>query len=151
MAKAHVYELAQDRKGVMWDMLLYVPTVLFLCSIGLKLWYSPNKGWAYLLFFMASFFFIAGANRILSSRLMLMPNSPHHLEVAKEAITVGLKGGNKVQLVKDLRYFPDYAGKSFGLTGMDLSGQKRQFVFHKGQFSDEGVFRDLRSVLAVYK
>lgn len=151
MAKSETYALARDNKGVMWDLLLYVPTVIFLFSIGLKLWYGPNKSWSYLLFFMASFFFIAGANRILSSRLMLMPSSPRSLEVAKEAVTVGLTSGSKVQLVKDLRYFPDYAGKSFGLTGMDLSGQKRQFVFHKGQFSDEGVFRDLRSLLAVYK
>ncbi len=153
MAKTTRYDLAPDKKGAMWDLLMYVPTVVALASIGLKLWFGggPKQNWAYLLFFGASFFFIAGANRILSSRLMLLPSAPVSLELSKNRVVVTTKQGEKVELVKDLKYFPDYAGKSFALTGMDLSGKKRQFVFHKGQFPDAAQFQDLRSVLSVYK
>ena len=61
---------------MMWDLLLYVPTVLALFAIGLKLWFGPTQTWAYVLFFMASFFLFAGANRVLSGRLMLLPSAP---------------------------------------------------------------------------
>ena len=106
---------------------------------------------AYVLVFLASFIFLIGANRILGTRLMVLPTSPTGLELAKKSVAVTVKGGDRVELVKDLRYFPDYAGKSFGLAGMDLSGKKRQFVFHRGQFGQESVFKDLRSHLSVYK
>ncbi|MBI3772363.1 MAG: hypothetical protein HY272_06660 [Gammaproteobacteria bacterium] len=151
MAENTVYQFAPDKKGAMWDSLLYVPTVLALASIALKLWFGPNQNLAYLLLFLASFFLIAGTNRILSSRLMLLPNAPRGLELGKKSAAVVLKSGERVELVKDLRYFPDYAGKSFGLTGMDLAGRKRQFVFHRGQFESESLFRDIRSLLAAYK
>ncbi len=152
MAKSEVYELAPDKKGATWDLLMYVPVVLVLVSIALQLWYGGTyQNYAYILLFAASFIFFIGANRVLMSRLMLMPSAPRGLEVAKKSIAVTLKSGDKIELVKDLRYFPDYAGKSFGLTGMDVSGRKRQFVFHKGQFASESNFKDLRSLLAVYK
>ena len=151
MAENETYHLAPDKRGATWDLCLYVPTVLALGSIALKFWFGANQNWAYLLLFLASFFFIAGANRILGSRLMLLPNSPRGLELGKKSAAVMLKNGERIELVKDLRYFPDFAGKSFGLTGMDLSGQKRQFVFHRGQFEREAQFKDIRSLLAVYK
>lgn len=151
MSGASVYRMAPDKRGAAWDLLLYLPTVIALGSIGLKLWYGPNQTWAYLLIFMASFFLFVGANRILSSRLMLLPGAPVALEVGRQALGIALRNGDRVELVKELRYFPDYAGKSFGLTGMDLSGRKRQFVFHRGQFASEADFKDLRSLLAVYK
>lgn len=151
MAENTVYQFAPDKKGAMWDSLLYVPTVLALTSIALKLWFGPNQSWAYVLMFLASFFLIAGANRILNGRLMLLPSSPRGLELGKKTASVVLNNGERVELVKELRYFPDYAGKSFGLTGTDLSGRKRQFVFHRGQFESESVFKDVRSLLAVYK
>jgi len=34
-----------------------------------------------------------------------------------------------------LRIYADYSGRSFGLAGLDKSGQQLQFVFHKGQFA----------------
>lgn len=152
MAKQESYELLPDKKGAIWDLVIYVPTVIALASIGLKLYYGgAYQSFSYVLLFGASFFFFIGANRVMSSRLMIMPSSPRMLEVAKKSVAVVLKSGERVELVKDLRYFPDYAGKSFGLTGMDLSGKKRQFVFHGAQFSGEAVFKDLRSLLAVYK
>ncbi len=151
MAKEASYSLIQDQKGMMWDALLYIPTVIALFSIGMKLWFSPNQTWAYILFFMATFFLLIGANRILSSRLMLLPSSPVGLEVTRQQVTVVLRNGERVALVKDVRYYPDYAGKSFGLSGMDVSGKKRQFVFHRGQFADPAQFEDLRSLLSVYK
>lgn len=145
------YVLVQDRRGMLWDLTLYVPTVVFLLSIGAKLWFGPNQNWAYLLFFMASFFFITGANRILGGRLMVLPNAPTAVEVGKQRVGLTLKSGERVNLVKNVRFFSDYAGKSFGLAGMDGDGKKRQFVLHKGQFADDGQFNDIRGLLAIYK
>lgn len=151
MAKAENYELASDKRGATWDALLYVPVVLLLGGYAAKTWYSGDQTMAYVLVFLATFIFLIGANRILGTRLMLLPSSPTGLELAKKSVAVLVKGGDRVELVKELRYFPDYAGKSFGLVGMDLSGKKRQFVFHRGQFAQESDFKDLRSHLSVYK
>ncbi len=151
MSKLQWYVLVPDKKGVVWDLLMYVSTVVALASIGLKLWYGGvNQNWAYLLFFGASFFFITGVNRV-SARLMLLPSAPVELGLSKSAVSVKTRRGEQIELVKDLKYFSDYAGKSFALTGMDLSGKKRQFIFHRGQFSVESEYADLRSRLAVYK
>lgn len=151
MAKEVNYALQRDTKGMFWDLALYIPTVVALALIALKLWYGPNQVWAYLLFFLASFFFIAGANRVLASRLMILPSSPMALNVGKQRIGLALRNGERVDLVKEVRFFSDYAGKSFGLTGMDLSGKRRQFVFHRGQFPDEAAFKDAMALLRVYK
>ena len=134
-----------------WDLLLYVPTVIALLSIGAKLWYGPDQTWAYLLFFMASFFFFTGANRILGGRMMLLPGAPTAIEVGKQQVSLMLKSGQQVDLVKNVRYFADYAGKSFGLAGMDVNGRKRQFVLHRGQFASVSTYNDLRGLLNVYK
>ncbi len=141
MAKADNYLLASDNRGATWDALLYVPVVLLLAGYAAKTWYSGDQTMAYVLVFLASFIFLIGANRILGTRLMLLPSSPRALELAKKSVAVTVKGGRRIELVKELRYFPDYAGKSFGLVGMDLSGKKRQFVFHRGQFPDESDFK----------
>ncbi|HHH36305.1 MAG TPA: hypothetical protein ENK48_05685 [Gammaproteobacteria bacterium] len=151
MARETAYRLIQDRRGMVWDLLLYVPTVIALASIGLKLWFSPNQTWAYVLLFMATFFLLVGANRVLGSRLMMLPSSPVALEVSRQEVVVELRRGERVSLVKDVRYYPDYAGKSFGLSGMDTSGKRRQFVFHRGQFENPSCFEDLRSLLSIYK
>jgi hypothetical protein len=145
------YTLVQDRRGMVWDLLLYVPTVLALFGIGLKLWFGPDQTWAYVLFFMACFFLFVGANRILSGRLMLLPSSPCGFRFSRDQLTVELKGGERVDLVKNVRFFPDYAGKSFGLSGMDLAGKQRQFVLHRGQFADPADFQRLRGALAGFK
>ena len=151
MAKMENYSLVPDGRGATWDTLLYVPVVLLLGSYAAKSWYGGDQTIAYVLVFLATFIFLIGANRILGTRLMVLPASPRGLELAKKSVAVTVKSGERIELVKDLRYFPDYAGKSFGLAGMDLSGKKRQFVFHKGQFAQEADFKDLRSHLAVYK
>lgn len=151
MKNGERFILVQDRRGMIWDLLLYVPTVLALFAIGFKLWYSPNQAWAYVLFFMSSFFLFAGANRILSGRLMLLPKSPCALSFSRDQLTLELKNGERVDLVKNLRFFPDYAGKSFGLSGMDLAGKQRQFVMHRGQFADAAAYQKLRDALSIFK
>ena len=151
MAGDKQYVLIQDRRGMLWDLTLYVPTVIFLLSIGTKLWFGPNQNWSYILFFMASFFFITGVNRILGGRLMVLPNAPTAVEIGKQRVGLTLKSGQRVDLVKNVRYFADYAGKSFGLVGMDVNGKKRQFVLHKGQFASDSEFNDIRGLLGVYK
>ncbi len=152
MADQSHFTLQPDRRGVLWDVALYVPTVFFLGLIALKFWYSPDKQtWSYLLVFLATFFAIAGANRIFGSRLMMLPNSPLSLDVSKQGVKLQLRNGQTVDLVKELRFFSDYAGKSFGLSGMDLSGKRRQYVFHKSQFGQETTFRDAKSLLSVFR
>ncbi len=151
MAKVNNFQLAPDKKGVVWDLLLYIPTVVFLTSIGLKMWYSvSDQSWAYVLFFAASFFFLTGANRI-ASRMMLLPSAPAALEVAKQSVALVMRSGERIELVKELRYYADSAGKSFGLVGLDLNGKRRQYVFHRGQFGGEALFKDIRSILSIYK
>lgn len=151
MAAVASYRLSPDRTGLVWDLLLYVPTVLFLFGIGLKLWYSSSQPWAYLLFFLAFFFVFAGSNRILSTRLMVLGSSPVSIECDRDQIVLQLRNGTRVDLVKDVRFFPDYAGKSFGLSGMDLSGQRRQYVLHRGQFADQDAYRRLLDQLTPFK
>ena len=145
------YDLQQDKQGMIWDLLLYVPTVVFLLSIGLKLWFGPYKNWTYLLLFMASFFFIQGFMRIAKSRLMLLPGSPTALEVGRQRVRLKLHNGEQVELVQEVRYFPDMAGKSLAISGIDLNGKKQQYVLHRGQFSSEGEFKDVRGYLEVYR
>jgi hypothetical protein len=151
MAAASRFSLVQDRKGMIWDMLLYVPTVIALASISLKFWYDGSKAFSYLLFFLASFFFIVGLNRILTTRMMVLPSSPVALETSKQQLTVMQRDGGRVDLAKEVRFYPDYAGKSFGLSGMDVAGKRRQYVFHRGQFADESTFKELCSLLNIYK
>lgn len=136
---------------MMWDLLLYVPTVLALFAIGLKLWFGPTQTWAYVLFFMACFFLFAGANRVLSGRLMLLPSAPCAIRFSRDQVRLELKSGEQVDLVKNVRFFPDYAGKSFGLSGMDLAGKQRQFVLHRGQFADPAAYQQLRDALSIFK
>lgn len=142
------FDLVQDRKGMVWDLLLYIPTVTALLSIAAKLWFSEDINLAYLLVFLGSFFFIAGANRILKSRLMLLPSAPIAIEDDKQTAKFVLRNGKNIEIVRNLRYFPDYAGRSFGLTGEDKTGQRFQFVFHKGQFADERTYLDARKAFS---
>jgi len=121
---------------MMWDLLLYVPTVVALLSMVAKFWYAGDVSLAYLFSFLASFFFIAGANRILKTRLMLLPTAPIAIEIGKQITRIIMRNGENVELVKDLRLYADYSGRSFGLAGLDKLDQRLQFVFHKGQFSN---------------
>lgn len=132
---------------MMWDLLLYVPTVAALLSMAAKFWFGNDVSLAYLLVFLGSFFLIAGANRILKTRLMLLPSAPVAIEVEKEAVSFALRSGKRVQIIKDLHYYPDYAGRSFGLSGMDNFGRRLQFVFHKGQFPDDKSYQAAQTAL----
>lgn len=130
------FSLVRDRKGMMWDLMLYVPTVIALLSMAVKFWYGGDVSLAYLFSFLASFFFIAGANRILKTRLMLLPMAPIAIEIGEQATRIIMHNGERVELVKDLRIYADYSGRSFGLAGLDKLDRRLQFVFHKGQFSN---------------
>ncbi|CAH1207074.1 conserved hypothetical protein [Candidatus Nitrotoga sp. BS] len=141
------FSLVQDRKGMMWDLLLYVPTVIALLSMVAKFWYGGDVSLAYLFSFLASFFFIAGANRILKTRLMLLPTAPIAIEIAEQVTRVIMRNGENVELVKDIRLYADYSGRSFGLAGLDKLDQRLQFVFHKGQFSS---IKDYQAVQEKY-
>ena len=149
MAKSEIYELSQDQKGVTWDILMYIPTVSGLGIGAYVFWYQQNQGLAYLLFFLSCFFFYQGLHRILG-RMMLLPNSPVKLDISKQRVQMKLRNGETVELVKNLRYFADHAGKSFGLTGMDMTGVKRQYVFHKGQFASEEAYRNVGGALKIF-
>ncbi len=146
MSKPESFLLGRDRKGVLWDVLMYIPTVGGLAGVSAMFWYDGNKGLAYLLFFLACFFFYQGLHRILQ-RLVLLPSSPVELDVSKQRVLLKSRNGESVELVKDLRYFSDYAGKSFALSGMDMMGSKRQYVFHRGQFSDEAAYKEVAAAL----
>lgn len=144
---ARQFALRPDATGAFWDLLLYVPTVAALAAWAATLWFSGEQSLAYLLAFLASFFFIVGANRILKTRLMLLPAAPVRIDVDEGTITVVQRSGTSLDLVKDQRLYGDLAGRSFGLTGLNRTGQRLQFVFHRGQFGGEAGFAAAREAL----
>ena len=86
--------LVQDTKGMYWDLLLYIPTVTALLSMAAKFWFGGDANLAYLLLFLGSFFLIAGSNRILKTRLMLLPSAPVALRVKdKHSACLTLRNG----------------------------------------------------------
>ena len=141
------FDLVADRKGLIWDLLLYIPTVVALASLAVSFWYGDDHNMGYLFFFLTCFFFIAGFNRVFKTRLMLLPSAPVSLKFAKENVSLVQKNGTQVSLVKNLRYYPDYSGKSFGISGLDGGGKQQQFVFHKGQFPAPELFDSLQAFL----
>lgn len=147
MAETAQFDLVPDRKGVIWDLLLYIPTVIALASIAASFWYSDDQNMGYLFFFLTCFFFIAGVNRIFKTRLMLFPSSAVSLTVGEQNIVLNQKNGTQLNLVKNLRYYSDYAGKSFGLSGLDGAGKQLQFVFLKGQFETAEKFAAAQNLL----
>jgi hypothetical protein len=149
MAKTEHYDLQPDNKGVVWDLLMYVPTVTGLGAGFFLFWFRGNEALGYLLLFLTCFFFYQAVHRVLG-RLILLPSAPVSIDVSKQRVVLKLRNGKLVELVKNVRYFSDYAGKSFGLTGMDLSGVKRQFVFHRGQFADQTEFNKIGGVLKLF-
>jgi len=142
--------LQADKAGIVWDLLLYVPTVGFLLLIGMRYWYiGDDQVLGQVLMFLGFFFFMVGGGRVLR-RLLLMPSAPVSLDVSKERVALKLKNNEQRLLMRDIRFFADKAGKSFGLTGMDERGRKQQYVFHKGQFSEDD-FIAVSKALAFYK
>jgi hypothetical protein len=144
-------ELVRDRKGTLWDLLLYIPTVVALASISASFWYGNNHNMGYLFFFLTCFFFIAGFNRIFKTRLMLLPSAPISISVDDQSLGMLQKNGARIDLVKNLRYYPDYAGKSFGISGLDGLGKQLQFVFHRGQFANAEQFSAVQDKLKRHK
>lgn len=139
------FDLVPDRKGMVWDLLLYIPTVVALASIAVSFWYDDDHNMGYLFFFLTCFFFIAGFNRVFKTRLMLLPSAPISLKVTDENLGLVQRNGTQVNLVKNLRYFPDYSGKTFGISGLDGAGKQQQFVFHKGQFPTPEKFDSIQT------
>ena len=147
MAQGNRYTLKQDRNGMVWDLLLYIPTVTALVAIAANAWVQENPYLAYLLAFLACFFLIAGANRILKTRLMLLPTSPVAIEAERQRVALFLRNGQTLELLKDIKLYKDFSGRSFGLTGLNALGQRLQFVFHKGQFMLERDYQALQNTL----
>lgn len=147
IADATQFELVRDRKGMIWDLLLYIPTVIALGSIATSFWYSDAHNMGYLFFFLTCFFFMVGFNRVLKTRLMLLPSAPISLKTGEQSLGLVQRNGIQIDLVKNLRYYPDYSGKSFGISGLDGSGKQLQFVFHKGQFADLAQFESAQTHL----
>lgn len=133
------FDLVPDKKGVVWDLMLYIPTVVALGSISASLWYGDDHNTSYLLFFLTCFFFIAGFNRVMT-RMILLPSSPVNLILDGESLITTQKGGAQTVLIKNQKFFSDYAGKSFAMSGIDGTGKSQQFVFHRGQFSSSEQF-----------
>jgi hypothetical protein len=147
MEKTMQFELVQDRKGMVWDLLLYIPTVIALASIAASFWYGDDHNMGYLFFFLTCFFFIAGFNRVFKTRLMLLPSAPVCLKVGEQSLGLVQRNGAQVDLVKNLRYYSDYAGKSFGISGLDGAGKQLQFVFHSGQFATAEQYNSAQEIL----
>lgn len=141
------FDLVQDRKGMVWDLLLYVPTVTVLASLAAKYWYGDEQNLAYLLYFLTCFFFIVGFNRIFKTRLMFLPSAPICMEVGEQSVGLVQRNGTRIDLVKKLRYYPDYSGRSFGISGLDGAGKQLQFVFHKGQFASASQYDSTQEAL----
>jgi len=98
--------LHADSQGVIWDLVLYVPTVGFLMLTGLKFWYPHGEEeWlGYLLMFLGFFFLMVGGGRIFR-RLLILPSAPVALDVNRERVRMKLKSGDAISLVKDIRFF----------------------------------------------
>jgi len=151
MATKTEYELIQDKKGVMWDLLLYIPTLIALSIVAIRLWADGNEGMTYIIIFLTTFIAFIAFNRIFKTRLMLLPSAPVAFSVSKNGVSLKLKNGNQIELVRDVRFFTDIGGKSFGLAGVDLAGAKQQYVFHKGQFNDATEFDGSKAQLRMFK
>src|SRR3569832_1736143 len=94
------YEFSQDRKGMLWDLALYIPTVGALFSIAAKMWYGANHSWAYLLVFLGTYILLVDANRVLKTRLLILPTAPVALEIAKNQVRVQQQKNKTNDLVK---------------------------------------------------
>jgi len=151
MASVNEFNLVEDRKGLIWDLVLYIPTIIALLVLASKYWFAGDENITYLLVFLTTFIFLIAFNRIFKTRLMMLPTSPISFSVSKKGVSIALKNGISVELVKDVRFFTDVAGKSFGLAGIDLEGVKKQFVFHKGQFVDDEQFDGSKARLRAFK
>ena len=147
MSSGTRYTLCRDYYGMLWDALLYVPTVSALGVFAVSSFYGDKVPVAYLLGFLACFFLIAGANRILTTRLMWLPTAPVAIETGPNAADLILKSGEVIRLRRDLKLFRERSGRTFGLTGLNEQGKRCQFVFHRGQFRQDSDFQAVMNSL----
>lgn len=150
-ADAKKYEFVRDTRGMTWDLALYIPTTVALILVGSRLWFAGDHGFAYAVVFATTFIILIGFNRIFKTRLMMLPNAPTAISVSKAGVDLTLKNGAQIQLVKDVRFFSDLAGRSIGLAGTDLTGKAHQHIFHKGQFASESEFGEVKASLRIFK
>jgi hypothetical protein len=141
------FDLKADARGAAWDLLLYVPVVVALALIGVRLWFGGDRGFSYGLTFLASLFFFIGGNRILKTRLIWLPTAPQAIEFGEEGVCIALRGGRRIELVKEARIYTDVAGRSFGVSGMERGGRRLQYVFHRGQFADQADYDAVQEAL----
>lgn len=146
MGETMQFDLVQDRRGMIWDLMLYIPTVVALASIGASFWYDDDHTTGYLFLFLTCFFFIAGFNRVVKTRLMLLPSAPVSLKVGEDSLGLMQRNGHQVNLVKSIRYYPDYSGKTFGIAGLDCTNKQQQFIFHRGQFKTPEKYDSLQAI-----
>lgn len=141
------FELIRDRQGMIWDLLMYVPMVVGLLALAAKFWFEENYWVTNFLLFAGCYMVFVGGNRILKERLMVLPSAPVAIAVGKDGVAVDLRNGKHMEIVKELRYYSEMNGKTFALSGMGTSGQRLQFVFHKGQFADDKSFQAAQKAL----
>jgi len=135
------YTLRRDYRGMFWDALLYVPTVTALAFFAIGSFFDDKVPIAYVLGFLACFFLFAGANRILTTRLMWLPSAPIAIEIRPGAADLILRSGEITRLRQGLKLYRDRSGRTFGLTGVSDLGQRKQFIFHRGQFDLDSDFQ----------
>jgi len=145
------FDLRQDRRGMYWDLALYVPTVIALASVAFQLWYSGNEGFTYLLMFLTTFMALIGFNRVAKTRMMWLPSAVVSFVVSKKGVVLETKAGEKSELAQNVRFFSDFAGKSIAVTGIDLQGKRQQCIFHRGQFSSVAEFDEAKAALRIFK
>jgi len=151
MAAEKQFDLQQDKKGMYWDLALYVPTVIALASVAIQLWYSGNEGFTYLLIFLTTFMALIGFNRVAKTRMMWLSSAVIGFIVSKKGVVLHTRGGEHVELTQNVRFFSDFAGKSIALTGVDLQGRRQQCIFHRGQFATPAEFDDAKACLRIFK
>ncbi len=78
---------------------------------------------------------------------MLLPSAPVCITLSEQSLGLVQRNGTQVNLVKNLRYYADYAGKTFGVSGLDGAGKQLQFVFHKGQFATDAEYGAIQAIL----
>jgi len=153
MAKSNAFacELHADKRGVIWDLVLYIPTVGFLLLWGLKMYFgSEDNIIAYVLLSLGFFFLFVGFNRV-SKRMLWTPKSPVGLDVDSKRVLMQTQNGETMSLRKDVRFFRDTAGKTFAITGLDSRGEKQQLIFYRGQFPSTQAYDDMVRVLDRYR
>ena len=139
------HALIRDPRGMLWDALLYVPTVSALGVFAVSSWYDDKVPVAYVLGFLACFFLFAGANRILTTRLMWLPGAPVAIDVGDHCVDLVLRSGRVVSLRRELKLYREKTLRTFGLTGLNEAGRRCQFVFHRGQFRTDSDFQAVMS------